>query len=113
VTPIDYLAAACLLVGSGFLFLAAVGLIKMPDVFCRGHALGLASTLGIGLLLLALWLEVGGAWVGAKVALAVLLQFASIPIASHLVGLVALKKNVPRVGAKGEARRRGTGADPA
>jgi multicomponent Na+:H+ antiporter subunit G len=92
----DLLTALCVLVGAGFLLTSAIGLLRFPDVYCRGHALGLASTLGIGLLLLALWMQVGGFFNGFKIVLAVVLQFASIPIASHLIGLVALHKRMPR-----------------
>lgn len=96
---LELLSAFCLLTGVVFLVLAAIGLVRMPDVFCRGHALGLASTLGIGLLLVALWLEVRGAGAAFKVILALLLQATSIPVASHLVGVLAARE-------KWEVRRR-------
>lgn len=92
----EIISGACLIVGAFFLFLAALGLVRMPDVFCRGHALGLASTLGIVLMLVGLWCVVPSPMNGVKIILAILLQFASIPIASHLVGLLGLTKNVRR-----------------
>lgn len=102
----DALAAACMLGGLAFLLIAAIGLVRLPDVFCRGHAMGMASTAGFTLLLLGVWLEVDADGVGLKVLLAVLFQFATIPVASHLVGNLALRKRVRRWDGRGWRRGR-------
>jgi multicomponent Na+:H+ antiporter subunit G len=91
---LEVLAAAAVMVGTLFLFTASVGLVKMPDVLCRGHALGLASTLGILVLLFGLFLSVPGASAAVKIGLAILLQFLTIPIASHLIALLSHRKGV-------------------
>jgi multicomponent Na+:H+ antiporter subunit G len=84
---------------------AALGLIRLPDVFCRAHALGMATALGLSLVLVAVWIAVDAPGVGLKVFLAIGLQFATIPVASHLFGLLALRKGVRRW--TGEGWRRG------
>lgn len=87
-----------LLVMSGgvfFVVVAAVGAVRLPDIYCRSHALGKAMTLGIVLLLIGYgvvvpevsWLQLG---------LAVLFQFTTIPVASHLFCLIAYRKGVRR-----------------
>ena len=93
---IDLLATVSLLLGVGLIAVAALGLMRLPDVFCRAHALGMASALGLSLVLLAVWLEVDAPGTGLKVFLAIALQFATIPVASHLFGLLALRKGVRR-----------------
>lgn len=40
--------------GAGFLVTGAVGLFRLPDLFCRLHAVTKADTLGLGLLALGL-----------------------------------------------------------
>lgn len=80
--------------GAFFMVVAAAGAARLPDVYCRSHAVGKAMTLGIILLLLALGLLVESvAW--WKIALAIGFQLATIPVASHLFCLVAYQKKVP------------------
>jgi multicomponent Na+:H+ antiporter subunit G len=109
---IDLLASLLLLLGAGFILIAAVGLLRMPDVLCRSHAVAKASTLGIFSMLLGLWLELGGAAVGLKIVLAILFQLATIPVASHLVSLLALQKNLPRWREAATPEAAGPGAGP-
>lgn len=94
----EILSAACLLGGAAFVLLAALGLVRLPDVLCRSHALAKAMTLGISLMLAGLWIHLGreaGAG-GLKIALAVGFQLLTIPVASHLLSLVAWQRNLPR-----------------
>lgn len=93
---IDFLASLLLVGGAVFILIAAIGLVRLPDVLCRSHAVAKAGTLGIFSMLLGLWLELGVAAAGLKVVLAILFQVATIPAASHLVSLLALQKNFPR-----------------
>ncbi len=91
----EVLAAALLLSGAMFIFLAALGLVRFPDVFCRSHALGVAASLGLSLILLGLWIQLGTEEAGVKLLLGILFQFATIPVASHLFSLVGYRKKLP------------------
>lgn len=89
--------------GAFFMIVAAVGVAKLPDVYCRAHAVGKAMTLGVMLLLLALGVLVESvAW--WKVGVAMAFQLATIPVASHLFCLVAYRKRVKRWSATGWTR---------
>ena len=99
----DVLATLSLLFGVGLMAVAALGILRLPDVFCRAHALGMATALGLGLVLLAVWLAVDAPGVGLKIFLAISLQFATIPVASHLFGLLAYRKGVRRWTGKEDA----------
>jgi multicomponent Na+:H+ antiporter subunit G len=92
----EILISVLILSGSGLMLIAAIGLLRLPDLLCRSHAVAKASTLGIFLLLTALGLHVGGHNTGLKILLAILFQLITIPVSSHLVGLLALRKNLPR-----------------
>lgn len=92
----EILASLLLLFGAGFILIAAIGLLRLPDVLCRSHAVAKAGTLGIFSVLLGLWVELGGAAVGLKILLAILFQLTTIPVASHLVSLLAKQKNLAR-----------------
>ena len=88
--------ALCLLTGLFLMITAAIGLVRLPDLYCRSHAVAKASSLGIFLLLIALWLELAPEISGLKLALAIFFQILTIPVSSHLVGLLARQKNLPR-----------------
>ncbi len=92
----DLLAALLLLTGAGFVLLAAIGLVRLPDVLCRSHAVAKASTLGIFSMLLGLWVALGVEAAGLKVPLAIAFQITTIPVASHLISLLAREKNLSR-----------------
>lgn len=91
---LEILTAACLLLGSLIIFLAAIGILRLPDALCRGHALGKGMTLGLILVLVGLWLYLGVEIAGIKVPLAVLFQFLTIPIASHLLVRLAYRRGI-------------------
>lgn len=92
----DFFTATLILTGALFILTAAIGVIRLPDVLCRSHAVGKALTLGMFLMLLGLWVHLGDSNTALKITLAIFFQVVTIPLASHLVGLLALQKNLPR-----------------
>lgn len=92
------LYGACILLVAGTLWIlvACIGLLRLPDLLCRSHAMGKAMTMGITLILLAVALHLGLEEAGLKVFLAILFQFLTIPVAGHLLSLLAYRKNIPR-----------------
>jgi multicomponent Na+:H+ antiporter subunit G len=94
------LAGGFLLGGLFFSVVAAVGVLRLPDLYCRAHALGKAMTLGMVFFLLAVGLAVPDAsWF--KILVAIAFQFVTIPVASHLLCLAAYRRRMPRWTAKG------------
>lgn len=90
----------CGLAGIFFLTVAGVGVLRLPDAYCRSHALGKAMTLGVILLILAMGIVVDGlAW--WKVLAAVIAQLVTIPVASHLFCLIAYRRKLRHWTAKG------------
>lgn len=83
------------LLGAAFTLLAALGVTRLPDVYCRAHALGKASTMGFICLCVGYgvfttepsWLKLGAA---------IVFQLTSIPLAGHLFCLVAMRRGAPR-----------------
>jgi multicomponent Na+:H+ antiporter subunit G len=92
---IDVLTAILWLVGSAFALLAAVGVLRMPDVFTRMQASTKASTLGLACLLLGAALQMGdlasfirAASIGAFVLL-------TTPVAGHVIARASYFSEVP------------------
>ena len=91
----DVLAAALLLVGVLTALLAAVGLLRMPDVFTRMSATSKASTLAKMCVFLALALEFGELGVTTRALAAVAFVFLTAPLAAHAIGRAAVALGIP------------------
>lgn len=86
-----------ILIGASLSILAAIGVIRLPDVYTRTHAAGISNTFGVSLLLFA---TVGyffhtGEGFNARVLLAILFIYLTTPIASHLINRAAYDTGVP------------------
>ena len=56
-----------------FCVIGAIGIIRLPDVFCRMHAAGIIDTTGVGLILLGLMIQ--ACWTLALAKLIIILAF--------------------------------------
>jgi len=92
----EMISMACILLGTLFILIGCIGILKLPDVFCRIHALTKAHTLGLTLLLLGLFLQLDGLQPDYKLLIAILFQFITIPISGHFLALSAYRKKTPR-----------------
>jgi multicomponent Na+:H+ antiporter subunit G len=92
----ELLTALLILTGVVLMLTAAIGVVRLPDVLCRAHAVAKALTLGIFLMLLGLWLHLEQTAVGLKILLAIFFQLVTIPLSSHLIALLAFQKRLPR-----------------
>ena len=82
---IDILTAVVWLGGAGFALLAAVGLLRMPDVFTRMQASTKASTLGLGCLLLGAALQLGDFASFIRVISIGAFLLLTTPVAAHVI----------------------------
>jgi multicomponent Na+:H+ antiporter subunit G len=93
---IEFLTAILVVSGALLILASAIGVLRLPDVLCRSHAVAKALTLGIFLMLLGLWVHQGEKQTSLKIILAIFFQVVTIPMGSHLVGLLAFQKDIPR-----------------
>jgi multicomponent Na+:H+ antiporter subunit G len=87
---LDGLSWALILAGGFFTVVGAVGLVRMPDVFTRMHAVSVTDTLGAGLLLVGFMLQAGLSLVLLKLMFLFALFFFISPVATHAVANAAL-----------------------
>lgn len=85
----DYIAAIILLLGSCFMLIASIGIIRLPDLYMRMHATLKASTLGMFLLLSGFCVQVAEISVIIKSILIMIFIFMTAPVASQMIGQVA------------------------
>lgn len=80
-----WLAAALMILGTAFLLIAAVGIIRLPDPLQRMHSATKAGTLGTALLLLGVTVS-EQARLGTAGLLAMLFLLLTLPIGAQLLG---------------------------
>lgn len=90
-TALEILTAVLVLTGAALSLIAAIGLHRFPDVFARMHAATKPATLGLTLVLGAVALNVVNRGDVAKLALVIVLQFLTAPVAAHMVGRAAYR----------------------
>jgi multicomponent Na+:H+ antiporter subunit G len=83
----EILVAACLLLGTFLIVVTGLGLLRLPDVFCRMHAAGKAGTLGVVTIILGTVIAFAGTEhdVTVRGLLAIVFQFLTSPAATHLL----------------------------
>lgn len=77
-------------IGTLFMLISAIGVLRLPDVFGRMHAAGKAATLGISCLLLAAGLFYGEGWLMRMIVL-ILLFFITAPISTTAMARAAYR----------------------
>lgn len=94
---IDVLVAVLLLLGAGLNLIAAIGLHRLPDVFCRMHAATKPASLGLLCVVAAAAVALGDLRSATKLALVAVLQFTTNPVGGHMVGRAAWKAGAQHV----------------
>ena len=87
----DVAAAACLVLGVLLSLIAAIGILRFPDVLTRMHSATKPQVLGLLLVLLGLALRLRDASSLGLLALVALFQLVTSPIASHMVGRASFR----------------------
>lgn len=80
--------------GSFWMLIAAIGVVRLPDVFSRLHASTKASSLGLGLILSGVALHFQDSAVTIKVLCAIFFIFLTNPIGAHLIARATKRSGV-------------------
>jgi len=82
---IDVLAALLILAGTFFYLAGSIGLLRLPDLYSRLHALTKADNLGLGLLTAGLMLYAPDLLAALKLVLVWLAALAASAASAHLI----------------------------
>lgn len=91
----NLLAFLALLMGSFIMFVAGLGILRMPDLFTRMHASTKGASLALGLFMVAATLTFWQLGVTTKAILTTVFVFTTAPVAAHLLSRAAYSKNIP------------------
>lgn len=90
-TLIAWTASGLFIAGSLLTLIAAIGLVRFPDVLARMHGVTKPGTLGIVLLMMGLALSSQSLQVAWKVTLVVLFQLITSPVSAHMIGRAVVR----------------------
>lgn len=82
---LDIIIMSLLFLGVFFFFVGALGLIRMPDVFCRMHATTKCDTMGAGLVFVALIIWQGMNFVSLNILVILVFIWLTSPTAAHFI----------------------------
>ena len=100
---LDILSWILLVAGSGFLVVGSIGMIRLPDLYARMHAVGIIDTLGAALLLIGLALQAGLTLVTVKLFLILLFLLFTSPTATYALANAAYRSGLePLLDKKGD-----------
>ncbi len=91
----DVVAGVFLVVGAGFVLLAAVGVVRFHDTFSRMHAAAKAPALGLLCIGIGTVLSVRSVAATVGVVLITVLQLIAGPVSAHLLGRSVYRRARP------------------
>jgi multicomponent Na+:H+ antiporter subunit G len=87
----DAAAAICLTVGALLTLIAAIGMLRFPDLLSRMHSVTKPQVLGLLLLVLGLALRLREPAATGILLLVALAQLITVPVSSHMLGRASFR----------------------
>tara|TARA_Y100000589_G_scaffold184577_1_gene174882 strand:+ start:538 stop:900 length:363 start_codon:yes stop_codon:yes gene_type:complete len=87
---IDLISWLLVIIGSSFLLIGAIGILRLPDVFSRMHGAGIIDTMGTTMLFFGMFLQAGFTIVSIKLFLILLFLMFTSPTTTHALARAAL-----------------------
>jgi multicomponent Na+:H+ antiporter subunit G len=91
----DILIMIIISLGTLFILLAAIGLLRMPDLYLRMSVTTKAATLGVGLILFGLALYYMETSITTRVVAIIVFLLLTAPISAHVIGRASYFIGVP------------------
>lgn len=92
-----HIGAIVILLGALLTLLAAIGMLRFPDVYTRLHAASKAGPLGTGLILLGAGMSSQDPSILVRAVVGFLFLILTSPVAAHLLGRAARRAGVSAV----------------
>jgi multicomponent Na+:H+ antiporter subunit G len=92
----DAITIFLLVTGTAFALLAAIAVVRMPDLYTRMHGATKCATLGVGCTVLAVAIQFADMETATAAILIVGFLFLTAPVAAHMIGRAAYRHQVPR-----------------
>lgn len=84
-----------MITGAFFIAVAALGVLRMPELYARMHSSTKAGTLGLGLILLSVAIHFGSLGISARAFATMFFVALAAPVGAHVIGRAAYYMGVP------------------
>ncbi|MFU8842590.1 MAG: monovalent cation/H(+) antiporter subunit G [Bacteroidales bacterium] len=91
----EILILVFLILGTIFIFIASIGLIKMPDVYLRMSASTIAATFGVSSMLIGVAIYFGSTGMAFHVAGVIVFLILTVPVGAHMIGRASHINKLP------------------
>lgn len=91
----EIVLAALIITGTGFIFLASLGILRMPDLYMRMSTTTKAATIGIAFMLFSTAMFFQDFAITTRVFATVLFVLLTVPTAAHMIGRAGYFNKVP------------------
>lgn len=92
----EYIILFFLIIGALFILTAAIGLLKMPDVYLRMSASTIAATFGVAAMLIAVAIHFGSVRISLHVAGIIVFLILTVPIGAHMMARASNISGLPK-----------------
>ncbi|MCD1632980.1 monovalent cation/H(+) antiporter subunit G [Martelella mediterranea] len=89
------LVSLLMLAGAAFTLTAAIGIIRLPDLYSRMHAASKAGTVGAGLIFLAIGIHAGEISTFVRACAGIVFFIITAPISAHLLARASHEVGYP------------------
>lgn len=86
---VSVISGILILIGSIFVLISSIGLVKMPDIFLRMSATTKAVTFGVSFILIGAAIFFGDIGTLTRSFIIILFLFLTAPVAAHMIGRAA------------------------
>ena len=90
----EYISVGLMIIGLLFLAVAAIGMVRLPDVYARSHAVALTDSLGAAFLLGGLAVQEGFSPNALRILVVLALLYVLNPVIAHAVMRAARRSGV-------------------
>ena len=90
----EILVSLFLIIGGLLSLVAAIGLIRLPDLFTRMHAATKTGTVGVSVIVIAMMIHFGNLTVTSRGILVIAFFLLTAPVAAHMIGRAAYRSGV-------------------
>ena len=91
---IDIASGVLIAIGSFFVLVGAIGLVRFPDIYTRVHGASVIDTTGAGFMILGLMLQAGWSLVTLKLVFILAIFFFTLPVTAHALAQAALHEGI-------------------
>lgn len=91
----ELFSSLCLLIGALFIFIAALGVLRMPELYMRIHSSTKAGTLGLGFIFLGVAIFFQEVSIVMRSLATITFIILTAPVAAHIIARAGYKIGVP------------------